>query len=335
MNVIAREIRIASFPAHEVSAANFEIVETALPDLAEGEVLVRNTWFSLDPYMRLPLTGRRGVHGSLKPGATMDGGAVGVVAASRAADLPEGTPVLSQRGWRDAFVARSGELLTIDAALGPPQWRLGVLGLTGITAFAGVELVLQPNAGETLFVSGAAGAVGMVACQLAKARGARVLGSAGSDAKVQWLKDRLGVDDAVNYRSEDIDAFLRRTAPDGLDAYFDNVGGSTMDAVLRTIRVFGRIGLCGAIAQYNDDNYRAGPSEYFAIIEKGLTVTGFNAGLAHDRTPEILAVLSRLLKTGALVWEETVVDGLDAAPAAFASLFAGANTGKLLVRLPD
>ena len=333
MTRTAREIRIASFPTHEVSAANFTIAEVAVPEPGEGEAVVRNTWFSLDPYMRLPLTGRGGVHAALAIGDVMDGAAVGVVEASRAPDLAVGTLVLSQRAWRDGFVAPAAQLTAIDPALGEPQWRLGVLGLTGITAYVGIEFTLDPKAGETVFISGGAGAVGAVACQLARRRGATVLASAGSDEKVAWLKSELGVHHAVNYRTQDVEAFLREAAPGGLDCYFDNVGGSTLDAVLRTMRVRGRIGLCGAIAQYNDDNYRAGPADFFAIIEKGLTVIGFNAGLAGPRAGEIIPALSAMLTSGELVWKETVVDGLDAAPAAFASFFTGGNTGKLLVRL--
>ncbi len=333
MSFTAREVRVARLPRGAVRADDFTIVEAPLPDLAEGEVAVRNSWFSLDPYMRLPLTPRAGLHGAVGVGSVLDGAAVGTVIASRATSLPEGTVVLSQKGWRDGFTARAETLQPLDPDLGPPQWRLGVLGLTGITAWVGVEVTLQPAPGETIFISGGAGAVGLVACQLARRRGARVLASAGSDEKVAWLEREIGVDRAVNYRTADMEGFLREAAPGGLDCYFDNVGGETLSAALRAMRVQGRVGLCGAIAQYGDDNYRAGPSDFFAIIEKGLTVTGFNAGLTGPRGGEILPALSTLLSSGELVWREAVVEGLDAAPSAFASLFDGANTGKMLVRL--
>lgn len=202
-----------------------------------------------------------------------------------------------------------------------------------MTAYPGIEDVLRPEAGETIFVSAAAGAVGSLACQLAKGRGARVLGSAGSDEKAAWLKSELGVDAVVNYRREDVAAFLKAQCPTGLDCYFDNVGGRTLDAALGAMRPGGRIGLCGAISQYNDDNYRAGPSDFFTIIEKGLVVTGFNAGLAAPRGREISAALIGLLQSGELLWKETVVEGLDNAAAAFASLFEGENVGKLIVRI--
>lgn len=332
MNV-AREIRLARMPGDRVSAEDFVVTEAPLPALQDGEVRVRNTWMSVDPYMRLPLTGRKGVRPGLSVGDTMFGAAVGLVEESRAPTLPVGALVLSQKGWRDRFVAPASDLQALPMSDISPSWYLGVLGLSGMTAYPGVEEVLRPVVGETLFVSAAAGAVGSLACQLAKRRGARVLGSAGSDDKVAWLKDELGVDAAVNYRRQDIGAFLKAECPSGLDCYFDNVGGATLDAALGAMRPGGRIGLCGAISQYNDENYRAGPADFFTIIEKGLVVTGFNAGLSAPRAPEIAAALVALLQSGELRWKETIVEGLENAAAAFASLFEGENVGKLIVRI--
>ncbi|MDB5447161.1 MAG: hypothetical protein JWQ97_2478 [Phenylobacterium sp.] len=333
MAELARVVRLARRPASDVVAEDFEIAQVELPSLAEGQVLVRNTWMSLDPYMRLPLTGRPGVHAPAELGAVMTGAAVGVVEQSTAPALPVGSTVVSQRGWRDRFVAADSEVQPIDASAGQPSWHLGILGLIGLTAFAGIEEVLKPAAGETIFVSGAAGAVGSLACQLARRRGARVLGSAGSDEKVAWLVEELGVAAAVNYKRQDVGAFLHAQCPDGLDIYFDNVGGPTLDAVLSAMRTRGRIGLCGAISQYNHANYRAGPDDFFSIIEKGLTVIGINAGLWRPQSGRIMPQLSALLASGELVWKETVVEGLENAPRAFASLFHGENIGKLVVRL--
>ncbi|TAJ74301.1 MAG: NADP-dependent oxidoreductase [Phenylobacterium sp.] len=330
---LAREIRLARMPGDRVSADDFVMAETPLPALQDGDVRVRNMWMSVDPYMRLPLTGRKGVRPGLSVGDPMFGAAVGVVEESRAPAMPAGALVLSQKGWRDRFVAPASDLQALPVSDISPSWYLGVLGLSGMTAYPGVEEVLRPVAGETLFVSAAAGAVGSLACQLARRRGVRVLGSAGSDDKVAWLKDELGLDGAVNYRRQDVGAFLKAECPNGLDCYFDNVGGATLDAALGAMRPGGRIGLCGAISQYNDDNYRAGPADFFTIIEKGLVVTGFNAGLAAPRGPEIAAALIGLLQSGELRWKETVVEGLENAPAAFASLFEGENVGKLIVRI--
>ena len=329
----ARVIRLARQPGPEIRAEDFEITETRLPELAEGEVQVRNTWMSLDPYMRLPLTGLAGLHAPMAVGAEMVGAAIGVVERSASPALPVGTTILSRRGWRDRFVAPAASLRRAGGEF-PPQWQLGVLGPTGMTAFAGVEFVLKPVAGETLFVSGAAGAVGSIACQLAKRRGARVIATAGSAEKVDWLLREVGVDAASDYRTEDVGDFLARACPEGLDGYFDNVGGAVLDAALGAMKPWGRIGLCGAIAQYGEDNYRAGPSDFFAIIEKALTVTGFTAGLWGARTGgEMLQALGGMLTRGELVWRETVMEGLEAAPSAFVSLFEGRNLGKLLVRL--
>ena len=333
MSQTARVIRLARRSEAEVRPDDFEIAEIGLRAPVEGEVVVRNTWMSLDPYMRLPLTGQSGVHSPMGVGSEMEGAAIGVVERSAAPGLPVGATVMSRKGWRDRFLAPAASLQRVDGET-PPQWRLGVLGLTGMTAYAGVEYVLKPVAGETLFVSGAAGAVGSIACQLAKRRGARVVATAGSAEKVTWLLSELGVDAAANYKTEDVGEFLSRACPDGLDGYFDNVGGPTLDAALRAMKPWGRIGLCGAIAQYDEDNYRAGPRDFFTVIEKGLTVTGFNAGLWGARAGgEMMQALGQMLSRGELVWRETVVEGLENAPSAFVSLFDGRNLGKLLVRL--
>jgi NADPH-dependent curcumin reductase CurA len=333
VSATAREIRFARRPGAEVSAGDFAIETVTLPEPAEGEVVVENLWMSLDPYMRLPLSEQQGLHAGIPLGATMDGAALGVVTRSRAPGLPVGAHVVSQRGWRDAFTAPAAQLRAVDPDVGSLSWYVGILGLIGLTACTGIDYVLEPVAGETVYVSGAAGAVGMVACQLAKRRGARVIGTAGSAEKVEWLRTAVGLDAAANYHTDDVAGFLREQCPQGLDVYFDNVGGATLDAALGAMKVRGRIGLCGAIAQYNDANYRAGPSDFFTIIEKSLTVLGFNAGTWGRKGPEMLAGLAAMLKSGELRWTETVVEGLEAAPAAFVSLFTGGNTGKLVVRL--
>lgn len=329
----ARVVRVKRKVAGSVSAADFEVAAEDLRDPDPGEVAVANRFVSVDPYMRLPLTGRAGVKASIGIGSEMAGAAVGVVEQSRADGLAEGDWVISQAGWRDRFVADAKTVQKVAVEGLEPSWYLGVLGLSGITAYAGIEGVIQPQADETLFVSSAAGAVGSLAAQLGKLRGARVIGSAGSDEKCRWLTDALKLDAAVNYRKDDIGAFLARECPSGLDCYFDNVGGATLDAVLKALRPAGRIGLCGAMAQYNDDNYRAGPAEFFAIIEKGLSVTGFNAGMWGAKAQAFLPTLAAHVKAGRIVWREQVVDGIDAVPDAFASLFDGRSAGKVVVRL--
>lgn len=330
----AREVRLARWPQQRLAAEDFELVGADLPALADGLVLVENICLSVDPYMRLPLTPMHGVHVPMRVGDTMGGAALGIVTESRHAAFPVGTHVVHPtKGWRDAYVDDGARLSPIDPADGPLSWHLGVLGMTGITAFAGLELVLDPQPGESVFVSGAAGAVGSIACQLAKRRGCRVLGSAGSPDKLRWLTDELEVDAVVDYRRDDVGAFLARQCPDGLDAYFDNVGGKTLETVLDRMRNRGRVALCGAIAQYDDANYRAGPANFFAVIEKGLVLEGINVMLYADRSAEIVARLAALAGQGALVVRETRVEGLDNMVSAFLAMLGGDNTGKMVVLL--
>ena len=329
----ARAVVLARRPGKVISVEDFDIVERTLPELADGDVLVRNSFMSVDPYMRLALSDRPGFPAAKPVGEGMAGGAVGTVERSNAASLPVGTMVVSQNGWRDRFVAKAAELQPVPSAGVSPSWYVGVLGLTGITAYVGIEYILDPKAGETIFISGAAGAVGSVAAQLAKRRGCTVVGTAGSEQKVAWLKDTLKLDAVANYKTTDTRAFLTKECPAGINSYFDNVGGATLDAAILALVPKGKIVICGAISNYNTENYNAGPAEFFKISEKGLAVTGLNVGHWYHRAGEIVPALAAMLASGELIWEETIVDGLDQAPAAFVSLFSGANTGKMVVRL--
>jgi hypothetical protein len=283
--------------------------------------------------MRLALSDRPGFKATKPVGEAMAGGAVGTVEKSRSTALTPGTLVTSQNGWRDVFVAKASAVQRVNGEGVSPNWYVGVLGLTGITAYAGIEFMLAPKPGETLFVSGAAGAVGSVAAQLAKRRGCRVIATAGSDEKVAWLKNVLKLDAVANYKTTDLMAFLAEHAPNGIDSYFDNVGGPTLDAAILSMRLQGSIVICGAISQYNEENCMGGPREFFKISEKGLTFRGLNVGMWYSRAGEAIPVLVSLLNSGELIWEETIVDGLENAPAAFVSLFSGANMGKMVVRL--
>ncbi len=329
----AREVRLRRRPEGHVREDDFEIAEVALAPLQPGEVRVRNTWMSLDPYMRLGLTSQTGYLASTQPGDTMGGAAVGIVDASREPSLAVGASVLSQLGWRSHFNAPASALSLVDPDV-PPSWHLGFLGLTGITAWIGIERVLKPLAGETIFVSGAAGAVGSVACQLARLRGARVLGSTKSPAKATWLLGKVGVDAVADYEREPLAEFLAREAPDGVDCYFDNVGGEMLETMLGTMNPHGRIGACGAMSQYESGDYRVGPANFFAIIEKSLCVHGFNAFLASaEETRDAVSLLSSHAAAGRIDPCETIVNGLDSVPAAFAGLFDRGYLGKLVVEL--
>lgn len=329
---MTRAIHLARQPGEQIAPEDFAVTEVTLPEPQDGEVRVRNLFASLDPYMRLPLTAREGLHPAKRPGDAMTGAAVGVVEQSRDATLPPSTLVVSQSGWCEAFVAPAAGLRALPADTPHPSWYLGVLGLTGITAWLGVERVLKPQAGETVYISGAAGAVGSIACGLAKRHGARVIGTAGTDEKCRWLVEDVGCAAAGNYRTEPVGDFLARVAPNGVDAAFDNVGGATLDAMLQAMVPGGRIALCGAISQYETADYRGGPADFFRIIERGLTLTGFNAGQAGADAPTILADLQAAAMAGDIVVRETIVEGIEAVPAAFAALFSSATTGKLIAR---
>jgi len=331
---LSREVRLARRPDGAPTMEDFALETVDLPTPSSGRFLVRNRFMSVDPYMRLPMTGQDGVHAAMDAGQTLTGAAIGVVEQSAHDGWPVGAWAVSgAHGWREAYLSDGAGLARLEALAGNPSLYVGLLGLIGVTAFGGIEGVLKPGPDDTLFVSGAAGAVGSVACQLAKRRGARVLGTTGSDDKVAWLKDELGLDEAVNYKTAgDLRPVLKAFAPGGLTMMFDNVGGETLEATIDVMKPGGHLALCGAIALYNGSNYRAGPSNFFTIIEKCLRIEGFNAGPYYPRAGEIFEFLGGLLSRGELVWRETIRDGIDAAPRAFIEMMAGANIGKMLVR---
>lgn len=333
MSGIATEVTMQRRPEGALKDDDFAFVERSLPAIAEGEVLVENHWMSVDPYMRLYLTEQSGAHAPLQVGETLHGGAVGIVVESRAKNLPVGAAVQSMLGFRDRFVAHASELIPVDANLAPLQSFLGVLGLTGLTAYGGTYHLLKPQAGETIYVNGAAGAVGSLVVQLAKRRGATVLASAGSDAKGAWVTDALGADSFINYRSDDLSEKLAEYAPDGLNMMFDNVGGGQLEAAIEAMAPMGRIALCGAIELYDSDNYRRGPANLFTTIERNVTLFGFNAGQFRSNAPAIVTDLAGMLARGEIVNEETIVVGFDNCIAAFRGVLAGENTGKMLVQI--
>lgn len=331
--MIARNVVLRSRPVGDPDASNFEIREAELPALREGEVRVRNEWMSVDPYMRLYMSEYSGAHEPLPPGSVLHGGACGVVIESRSPELAEGDQVVSPtNGWRSHYDAPAAALQKVDPRDGPLQWHLGVLGRSGMTAYAGVEQ-LDVRPGEVIYVSAAGGSVGMLALQLVKRKGGEVIGSVGSEEKREYLESRIGLDALINYRKEDLRSRLAELAPDGLDGYFDNVGGDHLEAAIDSMKTLGRIALCGAIALYNAPNYRVGPSNFFAVIEKGLNLRGFTATQSAPRRKEYLGNLARMLRNGEIVWDETVFEGLDAAPKALQAVLNGETRGKALVRL--
>jgi hypothetical protein len=331
-----REIRLASRPVGWPTRQNFALVEVEVPAPDAGQVVVRNTMMSVDPYMRGRMNDAKSYVPPYQIGEALDGGAIGEVVESRSDDLRPGDTVLHGLGWRDFAVADAARFRRIDPSVAPsPSAYLGALGMPGLTAYVGLLDIAAMQPGETVFVSAAAGAVGGLAAQIAKLRGAaRVIGSAGSESKVDYLTRTLGLDAAFNYRDAPVREQLKQAAPDGIDVYFDNVGGDHLEAAIAVLRPFGRVALCGAVSQYNDAEPAPGPRNLSLAVGKRLTLRGFIVRDHSDRNREFVAEMGGWLASGRIRLDETVVDGLANAPEAFLGLLRGENTGKMVVRLP-
>jgi len=332
MPVTSREIRLVGRPQGVPDEELFEVVEAEVPDPADGQILIRNAYLSVDPYMRGRMNDRRSYVAPFALGEAMTGGAVGRVAASRNADWAEGTWVVHALGWREWALSDGHGLRRIDPDVAPVATALGVLGMPGFTAWYGLTELGQPQTGETVFVSAAAGAVGSVAGQVARLLGCRVLGSAGSPEKIAWLRE-LGFDDAFSYRDAPVWEGLRETAPDGIDVYFDNVGGDHLEAAIGALRTHGRVVACGAISRYNDTEAEPGPRNLFMLFTKRLTLRGFIISDHYDRYGDFLAAMGPWVRDGLVQHRETVVEGIENAPRAFLGLLGGENVGKMLVQV--
>jgi NADPH-dependent curcumin reductase CurA len=331
---VPRQIVLASRPVGYPEAANFTLAETDRPKLADGQVRVRNLFMSVDPYMRGRMNDVKSYVPPFQLGEPLEGGAVGEVTETRSPDLAEGDLVLHMLGWRDEAVlpARHAQKLPQIEGLSPSAF-LGVLGMPALTAYVGLLDIAAMKEGDVVFVSGAAGAVGSMAGQFAKLKGAsRVIGSAGSEDKVRWLRE-IGFDAAFNYRTAPVLAQLRDAAPDGVDVYFDNVSADHLDAALVMLNNYGRVAMSGAIAYYNATEPPAGPSSLSLVITKRLTLRGFIVSDHRDRQAAMINDVTAWLRDGKLQHAETVVDGLENAPAAFINLLRGGNTGKMVVRI--
>lgn len=331
-NTLSREIRLASRPKGIPTATNFSRAQIELKSLPDQQVLVRNLFMSVDPYMRGRMNERKSYVPPFEIGKALEGGAVGEVIESRAKEFKVGDAVTSNFGWREYFIASPKELHFVSRAVQPLSVYLGALGMTGMTAWAGLNLV-EVKAGDVIFISDAAGAVGNVAGQLAKLRGCKVIGSAGSMEKVKFLREECGFDIAFDYKTGPVLAQLNLEAPDGIDVYFDNVGGEALEAALSVLRVHGRIIACGSISGYNDEKPRPGPSNLSNMIAKRLTMKGMIVSDSLDRRGEFEKEVSGYLQSGKLKNKETVVDGLDQAESAFIGLFNGENIGKMIMKL--
>jgi hypothetical protein len=335
MEGISREIRLVARPRGFPEEELFEVAETAIPDPAEGQVLIRNAFFSVDPYMRPRMNDVRSYVAPFTLGEAMTGGAVGRVVASRNERYSEGDWVLHYLGWREWALTDGAAVRRLDPEAAPVSTALGVLGMPGFTAWYGLFALGRPQEGDTVFVSGAAGAVGSAAGQMAAIAGCRVVGSAGSVEKLAWLRD-LGFDGVFNYREQSAREALAELAPDGIDIYFDNVGGDHLEAAIGALRTYGRVVACGSISRYNDAEPSPGPRNMFLVVTKRLRIEGFIIRDHYDRFGEFVAEASEWVRDGRLRYRETVVDGIENAPKAFLGLLRGENIGKMLVKVgPD
>jgi NADPH-dependent curcumin reductase CurA len=340
----SRIVQLRAYPRGRVRADDFRVVRAPVREPERGEVLVRNTWTSVDAGLRLRLaqTGPPGYFSAFPLDAPLDGiMTVGEVVASRAEGFAAGDSVWHAAGWRDHAVVRAGEpalgglgtLTRLDVERTPARRYLGPLGGMGLTAYAGLLEAAALRPGDTVWVSAAAGAVGSLAAQIAKLRGHTVIGSAGSDEKVAFLLDELGLDAAFNYRSGDVTELLGAAAPGGIDVYFDNVGGEHLEAALASLRPGGRVALCGAISDYERGEPPRGPRNLFLATAKQITLRGFRGSAHVHRMADMQRDLGAWLGAGRLHCPESVVDGLERAPEALVRMLAGATVGKTLVRI--
>jgi hypothetical protein len=332
--VTTREWQLAARPHGEPAPDDFRLVEAEHPDPQDGQVVVRMLVMSVDPYMRGRMRAGKSYAAAWEVGETMKGGAVGRVVESRSPDVPEGALVLADAGWRDVAVLDAAHVRVLPDMPGiPPSYHLGVLGMPGLTAWAGLFSVAAFRPGEDVFVSGAAGAVGSLVGQFARLRGAgRVVGSAGSPEKVAWLGE-LGFSAAFDYHDGPVAELLAAAAPEGIDVFFDNVGGEHLEAAIGALRLHGRAAICGSISGYNAVTPPPGPRNMSLLVANRLTLRGFLVGDHADLRPEFLETVPGWIASGDLVVRETVREGLENAVPAFLDLLRGGNTGKMIVRL--
>lgn len=331
------EIRLKRRPVGMPRESDFELVQVPISEPGAGKVLVRNIYMSVDPYMRAKMIDRESYTRPFQLGEPLDGGCVGQVIVSKSELFHVGDYVFSWQGWREYLISDGENLTQIDPTIAPIQAYLGTVGMPGMTAYIGLLTIGQPKAGETVFVSAASGAVGAIVCQIAKIKGCRVVGSAGSDEKVAWLMDEAGIDAALNYKkTDDLMAELGKHCPNGIEIDYENVGGQHLEAAMQHMNNFGRIVVCGLISQYNVTEPQPGPRNLRLVYEKRLTLQGFIVTDHYDRRPQFLADMRQWISEGKIKWRETIIDGIENAPRAFIGLFKGENLGKMIVKIgPD
>ncbi len=331
----SQQIELASRPNGAPTLSNFKMATAELSPIGEGEFLVKNLWMSVDPYMRGRMKAGESYVPAFKIGEPLEGGCIGEVVESRHEQFARGDKVLGNLGWREYWKSTGQGVTVVDPDLVPLQAYLGVLGMTGMTAWVGLNKIAELKSGSTVFVSAASGAVGSIVCQLAKAKECRVIGSAGTPEKIAWLKDKAGVDAVINYKeTDDLAGDLAKYAADGIDVYFDNVGGEHLEAAIEVMNDFGCCVECGMISTYNATEPPVAPRNLFKVIAKRIRMQGFIVRDHLQFQNEFIQEMASLINAKKVVWEETVTNGLDHAAEAFIGLFEGDNLGKQLVRIP-
>lgn len=331
-SAMRRSIVLKQRPDGAPRRDDFEMREDAIPEPSAGEVVTRTIWLSIDPYQRGRLREQQLYAQPINPGDVMTGETVGEVIASAHPDFVPGDAVVGARGWQTHSVTLGAQLVKLPRDGAPLSAYLGVLGMPGATAYRGITEICQPKKGETVVISAASGAVGSVAGQLAKRAGARVVGIAGGAEKCLWVQDSLGLDDCVDHRSLDLRRELATSCPNGIDAYFENVGGAVQAAVFDLLNPFARVAMCGMVSQYNAVEFPSGPNLGF-VVGKRVLIQGFIVSDKPERLAEWRKLAAPWVADGSLVYREDVVGGLDNAPDALAGMLGGRNFGKLLVRV--
>jgi NADPH-dependent curcumin reductase CurA len=325
---------LAERPVGFPKETDFRLEEVSVPDLAEGQVLIRVEYLSVDPYQRGRMNAGPSYAPGVEIGGVMVGGGVGKVAVSRSPDFKEGETVVGQTGWQTMAVCDAQGLRKVDGSLAPVSTALGVLGMPGLTAYFGLLEIGEPKEGETVVVSAGAGAVGSLVGQIAKIKGCRVIGIAGSDEKISYITRTLGFDDAFNYKAvKNYGRVLRSLCPQGVDVYYDNVGGVITDAVLRLINLRARVVVCGQVSQYNLMRPEMGPRFLWQLIVNRARIEGFLVSDFADRYPQGLQQMAAWLHEGRIRYREDIVEGFENTPRAFIGMLQGENTGKQLVRV--
>jgi hypothetical protein len=334
--MLNHQITLAARPVGFPKESDFQFIESPMPTPRDGELLVKILYLSVDPYMRGRMNDAKSYAKPVALGEVMVGGTVGQVIESKHPDFQVGDYVESRLGWQEYAVSDGTDLRKIDPNLAPLSTALGVLGMPGMTAYFGLLDICDPQPGETVVVSGAAGAVGSLVGQIAKIKGCRVVGIAGTDDKVDWLVNELGFDAAFNYKTTDnYVAKLRELCPHGVDVYFDNVGGAITDAVLLSLNSRARISICGQISQYNLDKPELGPRFFGLLLVKQAKAEGFLVFQFADRYDEGMRQMAEWIQQGKLKYREEIAEGLAATPRAFIEMLHGQNTGKQLVKIAD